>query len=185
MGAWQRVRLSQAGYITNLVLPFNWTQRIVEHLSLAGMIFPFRCQHTSFHARLDSWVGLEAAWCLSVRARWIDFEAVGPIVHGAFGDCVLALAVTVEVQDWADWPVDGQLLPVDAETRQLSVEVREIAPCEQWIWTVIDTFHDVGGAESDLFGLREVLINVAIQLGLANIAYGHLYGVSSNLSSQK
>ena len=53
--------------------------------------------------------------------------AIGPVVYLAFGDCVSFLSVSVMVHDRADGSVYRQLLPIYAETRQLGVEIGEVA----------------------------------------------------------
>lgn len=57
------------------------------------------------------------------RDRWSGVEAVRPVVNLTFVDVMVHLAVAVEVHDGANGTIDGQLLPVHSETRDLSVEV--------------------------------------------------------------
>lgn len=61
------------------------------------------------------------------------FQSVRPIVDFTLGDSVPTLAVTIEIEYWADRSVDGQLLPVDTKTRKLCIEVAEISSLQKWI----------------------------------------------------
>lgn len=57
--------------------------------------------------------------------------AIRPIVYLTFGDCVSLLSVSVVVHDGAYGAVDGDLLPVYAEARELSVEIGEVTALEK------------------------------------------------------
>ncbi|KAI9166472.1 LOW QUALITY PROTEIN: putative two component histidine kinase [Paramyrothecium foliicola] len=109
---------------------------------------------------------------LGLGGRGLLLEAVGPVVHLALGDGVAALAVAVEVHDGADGLVDGQLLPVDAQTGQLSVEIGEVSALQERIVGEADAGDDVARAEGDLLGLGEELIDVAVELELSDVSNG-------------
>ena len=81
--------------------------------------------------------------------------------------------VAVLVHDRADGLVDGQLLPVGAETAELSVGVREVAALQQRVVGEANTGDDVTSAEGDLLGLGEVLVDVAVQFVLTHVFDGN------------
>lgn len=95
------------------------------------------------------------------------FSAVWPVVNGALVDLMPHLAVPLMVHHRADRTIDRQLLPIDTQPRDLSVEIREVATLEERVVAEANTGDDVRGAESDLFDLREVLVNIAVQDHLA------------------
>lgn len=74
-----------------------------------------------------------------------------------------ALTVTLVGREGANWPVDGEEVVVHAKTRDLSVEVTEIATGKEGVVRVVLTGNDVGRAESDLLNLGEVVGGVAVE----------------------
>lgn len=107
--------------------------------------------------------------------RLDDGVPVGPVVCLAGLDAVLHGAVAVEVHDWADGAVDGELLPVDAQSAQLSVEVTEVTGLEEWVIGEADSGNDVSGTEGCLLDLGEVLFGVLVQLDLTDVADGEKF----------
>lgn len=108
--------------------------------------------------------------------RWGNSAvAVGPIVDFTLVDYVLALAVALVVHNRADGSVDGKLLPIDAKSGELRVEVREIPALEKRVVREPDSRNNVAGTECHLLGLREVLVNVAVELELANVSNRYLF----------
>ena len=100
------------------------------------------------------------------------FEAVGPVVDGSLGDSVAHGTVAVLVHDRADGPVDGQLLPIGAETAELGVGVGEVAALQQRVVGESDTGDDVTSAESHLLGFAKVLVDVAVQFVFTDVVDG-------------
>lgn len=143
-------------------------KRVVEQLRLAVMF-----AHLGVHGPVlvpcaPLRVALERA-LLDFYGR-TGVEAVGPVVHRSLGDLVPHLAVAVVVHDGADRAVDRQLFPVDSQPRDLGVEVGEVAALEERVVGEVDAGHDVAGAEGDLLGLGEELVDVAVELQFADDA---------------
>jgi hypothetical protein len=57
----------------------------------------------------------------------------------------------------------------------LRVEIGKITSLQQWIVAKVDTLNDVVGAESDLLGFREEVIDAAIQDQASYSANGYLF----------
>lgn len=87
------------------------------------------------------------------------------------------VSVAVVVHNGADRPVDRELLKVDTDPTQLSVLVTEVPSLKQRIIRESNAWRNVSSTESDLLGLREILVRVAIQFKLADVLNGHkLFG---------
>lgn len=74
------------------------------------------------------------------------------------------LSISVVVHDRAYGPIDWEFLPVNSETRQLSVLVRKVAALEQRIIRRTNPRHKVASAEGRLFGLGEILVDIPVEL---------------------
>ena len=59
--------------------------------------------------------------------------SVRPVVYLAFGDAIVELPVAVVVHYWADCAVDGESLPVYAQTGELAIKIGEVATLEAGI----------------------------------------------------
>lgn len=70
--------------------------------------------------------------------------------------------------------VDWQLLVVDSETVTVGVRVREETGLEDGVGGWLDTGDEMGGGESDLLDLGEVVLRVLVQDELADGAEGEL-----------
>ena len=97
---------------------------IPEELSLRNVVFKLSGLKTSFNS-------CNLLWIISVPAlrsfgRWGRLSAIWPIVDFAFSNCVTLLAVPILVHNRTDGTIDRELFPIDAESRKLSIEVREI-----------------------------------------------------------
>ena len=73
----------------------------------------------------------------------------------------------------ASGPVDRQFGEVRAaQAAELGVQVGEVAALEQRVVAEVDAGDDVGGVERHLLGLGEVVVRVAVQGHLADLADG-------------
>lgn len=101
---------------------------------------------------------------LSVRRGGIrGLEAVRVVVRTGH-DARLVLTVAGGRDERAHAAIDRERVEVGAtETRDLRVEVREVAKLQHRVVRVVDSGHDVGCAVSDLLGLGEVIGRVAVQ----------------------
>jgi hypothetical protein len=68
---------------------------------------------------------------------------------------VSALAVTIEVQDRANWAIDWKLLPVRPETRELSIEIGEVAALQKRVVGKADTGDNMARTERNLIEVRQ------------------------------
>ena len=59
------------------------------------------------------------------------------------------------------------------EPLELGIEVGEVAPLEQRVVAEVDAGHDVLGAEGDLFGLGEEVVDGAVEDQPADAAHRH------------
>ena len=151
----------------------GWTLRIVEELSLIKVLPELLRLETLLDTHDLLWVvGVTPFF----RFGWWDSTmTVGPIIHLALMDHMLALAITLVVHNRANWTIYWQLLPVDAKPRKLSIKVREIATLQQWVIGEADAWHDVGCAEGHLLSLRKVLIDIPVEFKLSNVSNRHLF----------
>lgn len=99
---------------------------------------------------------------------WSYSLTVGPIVYCALGDAVAESTVAVKVHNWTNGAVDWELLPVLAETGDLSIKVGEVATLKEWIIRKANARNYMRSAESNLLSLREELISGSIQNHLSN-----------------
>ena len=93
---------------------------------------------------------------------------VGPVVDSALINLVSHLAVALIVHDRAHRPVNRELLPIDTQTGDLCVKIREVAPLQERVVAKADAGDDMGGTEGDLLHFREVLIYSAVKYHLAD-----------------
>lgn len=146
-------------------------ERVVEELSLVVVLAELGAQAALLDTVQFRRVGREATlfyWC-----GWSGLKPVRPVVDSALGDAVAFGAVSVVVQNGADGAVDGDFFPVDAQSTDLSVEVGEVTALEKRVVTEVNAGDDVAGAEGDLLGLREELVDVAVQFQFADHAQRH------------
>jgi hypothetical protein len=73
------------------------------------------------------------------------------------------LTIPLVGREGANWPVDGEEVVVDAKTRDLGVEVTEVAASEEGVVRVVLAGDDVRCAECDLLDLGEVVGGVAVE----------------------
>ena len=99
--------------------------------------------------------------------------SIGPIVDCSFRNGMPHATVAVVVHDRTDRLVDGQLLPIDAEPRNLGVEVTEVSTLQYWVVGEANAGNNVAGAKCNLLRLREVLVDIAVQLECANVSNRH------------
>jgi len=145
---------------------------VVEELSLVEVLSELLALKTHLHASNLLWVVDVTA---ILRLDWRNSrETVWPVVDSTLGNGVTQLTVTLVVHDWAYWTVDWEFLPVGAKTGQLGVEVGEVTALEKRVIGETNTWNDVAGAEGDLLGLGEVLVDVAVELKLTNVAERNL-----------
>jgi hypothetical protein len=78
------------------------------------------------------------------------------------------------VEDRTHGAIDGQLLPVDTESGDLSVEVRKVPALQEGIVGEPDSRDDVTCAEGNLLGLGEELVDTPVQAELADREKGNL-----------
>lgn len=151
---------------------FGLGLRIVEELGLVEMFAEF----LGLQALLDAGnlCGIiDIATFLN--RRWGNSAvAVRPVVDFTLVDYVLTLAVALVVHNRANGTVDGKLLPIDAKSGELSVKVREIPALEKRVVREANSRNNVAGTESHLLGLGEILIDIAVELELANISDRYL-----------
>src|SRR6202023_3203887 len=77
---------------------------------------------------------------------------------------------------------EGTLRRVDRKIReirpaqplQLGIEIGEVPPLKQWVIAEVNTWHNVIGAECNLFRLGEKIIDTAIEYETAHFAYWNL-----------
>jgi len=152
---------------------FGFGLRVVEELGLIEMLAEF----LRFQALLD--VG-NLFGIIDIPTffdgRWGNSAvAVGPVVDLALVDYVLTLAVALVIHNRADRTVDGKLLPIYAKSGELRVEVGEIPALEKRVVRKANPRNNVAGAECHLLGLGEVLVNIAVELQLANVSDWYLF----------
>ncbi len=147
---------------------FGLGLRIVEELGLVEMFAEF----LGLQALLDAGnlFGIIDIPTFFNRRWGNSAVAVGPVVDFTLVDYVLALAVALVVHNRADGSVDGKLLPIDAKSGELRVEVGEIPALEKRVVRKANSRHNVAGTECHLLGLGEVLVNIAIELELTNVS---------------
>ena len=108
----------------------------------------------------------------------------GLVGHVAVGGGIIRVGAVVAIDghdaialirvEGAEGLVHGDLLVVDAQAVALGVRVGEEAGLEDRVGGGFDAGDHVGGGESDLFDLGEVVLAVAIQGEFAKAAEGHL-----------
>ena len=98
---------------------------------------------------------------------------VGPVVDGTLVNLVSHLAVALIVHDGTDRPVNRQLLPVDTEARDLSIEVGEVPALKERVVAEADAGNNVRSTEGDLLDLGEVFINGAVKNHLSDDLEGN------------
>ena len=152
------------------VVLLNLRHGVPEELGLAEVLLELGAAGTSLDA--GHLLGVLEVTALLVGGGRAGVEAVGVVVDGTTGDGVAHGTVAVEVHDRADRAVDGKLLEVDTETRDLGIEVREVAALEKRVIGEANAVNDVASAEGDLLGLGEELVGVAVELHLTNVADG-------------
>jgi hypothetical protein len=152
---------------------FGLGERVVEKLSLVLVLSELLALRAGLDASdLCREINIGAFLC---RRRRYCLKAVRPVVGLALGDGVAHGAVTVEVHHGTHGLVDGEFLPVDTKTRELSVGVGKVAALEERVVTESDTGNNMASAESDLLGLSEELIGVLVQLKLTDIPDRHQF----------
>jgi len=77
-------------------------------------------------------------------------------------------SVTLEVGNWNQWGVDGNLLVVDTETVTVSVGVREETALQDWVGRWLNARHKVRGSVGDLLDLCKVVGWVLVEGDLAD-----------------
>ena len=88
------------------------------------MVFEFSRLETSLNACHLFWVvDISALGWLCRQGR---LPTVWPVVGFVFSNRVTFLAVPVLIHDRTDRTIDGKLLPNDAESRKLGIEVRKV-----------------------------------------------------------
>lgn len=103
-----------------------------------------------------------------VRDRLEVLLAIWPIIDRALMNLVPHLSVTLEIHDGTNRTVNRKFLPIDTKPRDLGVKVREVTALQERVVTKANTGYDVGSAKSDLFNLREVFVNSAVENHLAD-----------------
>lgn len=76
------------------------------------------------------------------------------------------LSIAVGIQDGANGPVDGKLLPADTKATDLSVEVREVPALKQRVVAEANTSDDMSGTKCNLLHLWEILRHGTVQYHL-------------------
>src|SRR5687768_7984586 len=100
---------------------FDLGKGVVKQLSLRVVLTELCALRPLLDALDLGWVvDIPALFLRSWRAR---LKAIRPVVDLAASDCVTHCTVSVEVHDGANRFVDRQLLPVYAETGDLSIEI--------------------------------------------------------------
>ncbi len=131
---------------------FLWgSLRVPEELGLGDVVFELLGLKALLHAcyflrPID--VG-----SLSFGSGFNGVEPVGPVIDFAGMNLVLALPVTVLIHDGTDRTVYWQLLLIDAKSRKLGVEIREIPALKKGVVRESDSGNNVAGTEGDLLGL--------------------------------
>lgn len=143
---------------------------VVEELGLVLVLLELGAAHAGLDA--GHFLGVVDVAAFFLCGGRGGMEAVGPVVDGALCDGVAHGAVAVEVHNGADGLVDGELLPVDAETAELGILVGEVPALEEGVIAKADAGDDVAGAEGDLFGLGEVLVDIPVELELSDVSDG-------------
>ena len=54
---------------------------------------------------------------------------------------------------------------------ELGIEIRKVAALQQWVIAEVDAWHDILGAEGDLFGFGEKVVDTSIEHQPAHFAY--------------
>ena len=85
------------------------------------------------------------------------------------------LAIPVLIHDRTDRAIDGMLLPIDAESRNLSIKVREVSPLLERVVGETNSRNNVASCKSSLLGLREIFIDVAVEFELFNVPDRHAF----------
>ncbi|KAI6772825.1 hypothetical protein HG530_003783 [Fusarium avenaceum] len=148
----------------------NLRKGVVEELSLGEVVLELLAQSSSLDTG-NLLLVIDISTLLG-SSRGLGAETVGPVVDLALGNSVSHGTVTVEVHDRADRLVDGQLLPVDAQSAELGILVGEVSALKKGIIRGANTGDKVAGTESNLLGLGEVLVDSSIQLEFTNVANG-------------
>lgn len=148
----------------------NVGEGVVEQLWLLEVLGELGRVHTFLHSyNLLREVDVAALGGFGGRE---DGGAVGPIVELPFLDGVPFLTITVVVHDGADGPVNGDLLPVYAEARELSVEIGEVAALKKRVVGEADTWNKMGSAEGYLLCLSEELVDISVEFQFSNVSDG-------------
>lgn len=148
----------------------NLAHAIPKELCLREMLPELYRMQTLLHG--NDFLGVVEVAALLWLGWWDHGFPVRPVVDGTPGYFVPELSVAVVVHDGTDGPVYRQLLPVDAEARELGIEVGEVPPLQERIIREPDTGNDMCCAEGSLFGLREVFVDILVELQLANVSDG-------------
>jgi len=96
---------------------------------------------------------------------------VWPVINVRFGDAMPHRAIAIEVHHRADWSVDGELLPIDTQPRNLGIEIRKVPSLQQGIITESDAGNDMAGTERNLLDLGEILIDSTIEDEFADLLW--------------
>lgn len=105
------------------MLLLDGRHRVVEELSLLNVLGKLGSSLSSLDAGDWGWVGRGTSLLDGDLVRGV--ESVGVVVDLALVDLVFTLSISNVVEDGANGLVDGDLGPVDTESRDLSVKVRE------------------------------------------------------------
>src|ERR1700733_3787417 len=97
------------------------------------------------------------------------------IVDAACGVDHRHMPVLLEIMKGTFRRVDGNMRKVGSpKPLHLRVQIGEITALQQWIVAEVNTLNDVVGAECDLLGFREEVIDAAIEDQASDAADGHL-----------
>ena len=102
----------------------GWALGIPEELSLRDVVSTLLRLKSSLNAGHLFWVVDIST--LRRLGRGSRLPTVWPVVGFALSYCMTLLTVPVLVHDRTDGAIDGKLLPIDAESRELSIEVGKV-----------------------------------------------------------
>lgn len=120
-------------------------QRVVEQRSLTVVVVEFRSQHSVLNAADRCLVVGVCSLLRSVlRGRVLS---IGEVRGTVLIDVSPVLTVSMVEGERTSRLVDGDLVVVDTETRDLRVLVREVSPGEQRVVGEIDTRYDLAAKD--------------------------------------